>query len=78
VGIESKKSGNDSNKFVYSKAYLLNIATKKKWVHKTDEFASDKKPSNPDDEFVDEEEIDYKAEYKKLLAKYNKLKNNDI
>ena len=78
VGIESKKSGNDSNKFVYSKEYLLNIATKKNWIHKTDEFVTNTKSSTPDDEFVDEDEFDYKTEYKKLLAKYNKLKNNEI
>jgi hypothetical protein len=78
IGIASKKSGNDSNKFVYSKDYLLNIANKNNWIHKTDEFATNKKPSTPDDEFVEEEEFDYKTEYKKLLAKFNKLKNNEI
>ena len=36
--LEGKKSGNDHNKFNYKLDYLMEIATKNKWLHKTDVY----------------------------------------
>jgi hypothetical protein len=51
--LEGKKSGNDHNKFNYKQEYLVEIATKNKWLHKTDVYFL-----SPDEVFCDDGPID--------------------